>query len=95
MQYLGKLKRRMYLAHADTDTLPQPGDELTSAQSASGQGAGKVVSAACSPEGGVDMLCVIEIAVAEGGEVRLGDDVTLTLQAPAYGFDPVKDEVAG
>lgn len=92
MQYLGKLKRRMYLAHADTDDLPQPGDELTSPQSASGQGAGKVVTAAASPNGGMDMLCVIEIAAADSGEVYLGEgtETQLTLQVPPYGFDVEK-----
>jgi folate-binding protein YgfZ len=89
MQYLGKLKRRMYLAHVDSDQAVLPGDELASPQSASGQGAGKVVSAAASPEGGVDMLCVIEIAAAESDNVHLGtaDGPKLELHAPPYGFE--------
>lgn len=93
MQYLGKLKRRMYFAHAETDSLPQPGDELTSPQSSSGQGTGKVVTAAHSPEGGIDMLCVIEIAAADSGEVHLGEGsgAALSLQTPPYGFDPQKE----
>jgi hypothetical protein len=88
MQYLGKLKRRMYLAHADSDQLPQPGDELASPHSASGQGAGKVVSAATAANGGIDLLCVIEIAAADSGEVYLGDasGPKLALQTPPYGF---------
>ena len=32
MQYLGKLKRRMYLAHIESDIAPQAGDELFSAR---------------------------------------------------------------
>ena len=32
MQYLGKLKRRMYLAHLESDTAPLAGDELYSAE---------------------------------------------------------------
>jgi folate-binding protein YgfZ len=89
MQYLGNLKRRMYLAHVENDTLPQPGDVLSSPQSASGQGAGKVVSAAVSSKGGIDLLCVIEIAAAESGEIYLGEgtDYKLSLQSPPYGFD--------
>jgi hypothetical protein len=71
MQYLGKLKRRMYLAHVDTGTLPAPGDELFAADSASGQGAGKVVDAQPAPEGGYDLLAVVEIASADAGDVRL------------------------
>jgi folate-binding protein YgfZ len=88
MQYLGKLKRRMYRAHLDSDTVPQPGEELTSPHSASGQGAGKVVSAASAPQGGVDLLCVIEIAAADSNEVYLGEGHKLELHTPPYDFSP-------
>ncbi|MBT6551933.1 MAG: folate-binding protein YgfZ [Gammaproteobacteria bacterium] len=43
MQYLGKLKRRMYLAEVKTSQCPKPGDELTSKQSDKPDGSGKVV----------------------------------------------------
>ena len=74
MQYLGKLKRRMYLAHVDTDQAPAPGDELFSAATASGQGAGKIVDARPAPEGGYDLLAVIEIESAQRGELHLNND---------------------
>jgi folate-binding protein YgfZ len=73
MQYLGKLKRRMYLAHVDTENSPQPGDELFAGGSTSGQGAGKVVDAQASGKG-YDLLAVIEITSAEEDQVRLGED---------------------
>ena len=90
MQYLGKLKRRMYLAHVDSEQPPRPGDELTSPHSASGQGAGKVVSAAQAPQGGYDLLCVIEIAAADSGEVYLGEigGAALTIDSLPYAFEP-------
>ncbi|MEJ2619239.1 MAG: folate-binding protein YgfZ [Candidatus Thiodiazotropha sp.] len=72
MQYLGKLKRRMYLAHVETNTPPQPGDELYAKLSTSGQGTGKVVEAQASG-GGYDLLAVIEIASAEEDQVLLGE----------------------
>ncbi|MES9863950.1 MAG: folate-binding protein YgfZ [Candidatus Thiodiazotropha sp. LLP2] len=72
MQYLGKLKRRMYLAHVDTTTEPQPGDELFAKQSTSGQGTGKVVEAQASGDG-YDLLAVIEIASVEEDQVLLGE----------------------
>lgn len=72
MQYLGKLKRRMYRLKIDSPTPPEPGQELFSEHSASGQGAGRVVSAAPAPGGGYEALAVIEIGVAEGGKVHLG-----------------------
>jgi len=90
MQYLGKLKRRMYRAHIDSATLPQPGEELSSPHSASGQGAGKVVAAARAPQGGVDLLCVIELAAADSNEVYLGEGLKLELQAPPYSFEPAE-----
>jgi hypothetical protein len=80
MQYLGKLKRRMYLAHAESPVRPRPGDELHSPLSASGQGAGKVVEAAPSPAGGFDMLCVIENTAAAGEGLTLGNEGGATLE---------------
>jgi folate-binding protein YgfZ len=72
MQYLGKLKRRMYLAHVSSESQPQPGDELYSAGSTSGQGTGKVVDARPA-NGGYDLLAVIEAGVAESHEICLGE----------------------
>jgi folate-binding protein YgfZ len=86
MQYLGKLKRRMYLAHVDTETRPQPGDELFAEESTSGQGAGKVVDAQASGKG-YDLLAVIEIASAEKNLVRLGENgPRVEILTLPYGF---------
>ena len=72
MQYLGKLKRRMYLAHVVSANAPKPGDELFARGSTSGQGAGKVVDA--QPAGdGYDLLAVIEINSLEQQSVHLGE----------------------
>ena len=71
MQYLGKLKRRMYLAHVQSEYPPQPGDELFAEGSTSGQGTGKVVDAQASGDG-FDLLAVIEIESAENQTVQLG-----------------------
>lgn len=73
MQYLGKLKRRMYRVRIESDEPPRPGQELFAAHTASGQGTGRVVSAAPSPEGGYEALVVVEIASAEKGDIHLGD----------------------
>jgi folate-binding protein YgfZ len=86
MQYLGKLKRRMYLAHVISDTPPQAGDALFSAGSSSGQGSGKVVDARPADEG-YDMLVVIETASAEANDVCLGENgPRLQLQDLPYPF---------
>lgn len=61
MQYLGKLKRRMYLAHLAGNEQPQPGDELFSAEM-EGQASGMVANSAPAPNGGYDVLAVVQIA---------------------------------
>jgi folate-binding Fe-S cluster repair protein YgfZ len=75
MQYLGKLKRRLFRAHIDSgsDSVPLPGTELFSTTSESGQGAGKVVLAQPSAESGVDLLAVVQIGCAEEDSVHLTD----------------------
>jgi len=71
MQYLGKLKRRMYRARIDTAQRPLPGTEVFSANSESTQAAGRVVDAAASPDGGFEALIVLQISSVEEGNVRL------------------------
>ena len=60
-QYLGQLKRRMVLAHVAGDVMPQPGDELFSS-ALDGQASGMVVNAQAAPDGGYDLLAVIQTA---------------------------------
>lgn len=72
MQYLGTLKRRMYRVRIEGDC-PAAGTELFSPSSASGQGAGKVVDARPSPDGGCEALVVCQIASMEAGDLRVGD----------------------
>jgi tRNA-modifying protein YgfZ len=59
MQYLGKLKRRMYPAHLDSNDAPQAGDELFSADM-EGQASGMIVNVAPAPGGGYDVLASIQ-----------------------------------
>jgi folate-binding protein YgfZ len=69
MQYLGQLKRRMYLAHLDSVDIPQAGDELFSAAT-EGQPCGMIVNASPAPGGGCDVLAVVQIASREAQTVR-------------------------
>lgn len=89
MKYLGKLKRRMYRASVDSEQPPQPGDELFAPDSKSGQGAGKVVDASLSPEGGYELLAVTEISSFEEGDLHLlgTDGPKLKAQPLPYDFD--------
>ncbi|MEJ2388392.1 MAG: folate-binding protein [Chromatiaceae bacterium] len=87
MQYLGRLKRRMYVAEVHADEPPQPGEDLFSRSSTSEQATGWVVDARRSGPSRCELLAVVEIAAAESQDVRLGDSgPPLTLRDPPYGF---------
>jgi len=87
MQYLGRLKRRMYVAEVETDDAPRPGDVLSAPGSSSEQAPGRVVDARAMGPGRYQLLVIAEISAAEGDGLHLGDDgPRLTLQPPPYGF---------
>jgi folate-binding protein YgfZ len=68
MQYLGRLKERLFAFHADAPA-PAPGTRIHA-----GEGpAGTVVNAADAANGGSDMLAVVSWTAVEAGDLRLGD----------------------
>ena len=69
-KYLGKVKRRTYLAHVEGDP-PLPGTDLYSPDLPD-QSCGKVVESAPSPSGGSDLLASMLMTSAEAGNVRVG-----------------------
>lgn len=82
MQYLGKLKRRMYLAHVDHAQQadgPQAGDELFSADM-EGQASGMIVNAAPAPGGGSDVLATVQVSSRETQAVHWKSLQGATLQ---------------
>jgi len=82
-QYLGKLKRRMFLAHTDTKAFP--GDSLYSADM-DGQATGMVVNVAPSVEGGFDLLAVMQVESAKSSRMHLKalDGAPLVLKPLPY-----------
>ena len=82
-QYLGKLKRRMFLAHVDAEAAP--GDSLYSADIA-GQVTGTVVNAAPAPNGGFDLLAVaqIESATTQTLHLKAAEGAALSLKPLPY-----------
>jgi folate-binding protein YgfZ len=70
MQYLGKLKRRLYRLTLEGIEVPQPGTELFSPVHASS--VGNVVLAA-SAASGVELLAVLQADAVENGDIRLGN----------------------
>jgi folate-binding protein YgfZ len=94
-QYLGKIKRSMYLAAIKVEPGTAPilpvsaGDELFSADMGD-QSSGTVVNAAPSPGGGFDALAVIQISSAEASQVRWKspDGPKLEIMPLPYAIDP-------
>lgn len=84
-QYLGQLKRRMVLAHMTAGVLPQPGDELFSS-ALDGQASGMVVNAQVAPEGGCDLLAVLQTASLAQAAVhwKSPDGPALSIQPLPY-----------
>jgi folate-binding protein YgfZ len=85
-QYLGKQKRRLYLAHVDAES--KVGDPVFSPELGE-QSAGMVANAAPAPGGGADILAVMQISSFEGGDVRLGSPA-----GPRLVFRPLPYPVA-
>ena len=71
-QYLGKSKRRLYLAWVAGEEPPQVGTVLW-APVEDEQNPGQVVNVAPAPEGGFLLLAVLPVADVRGGTVRLRD----------------------
>jgi folate-binding protein YgfZ len=69
-QYLGRLKERLSVWHADAHAIAA-GTRLYSAVFGD-QACGTVVNAAQSPNGGIDLVAVVQTAAVEAGDVRLG-----------------------
>ncbi|MBU1664377.1 MAG: folate-binding protein, partial [Gammaproteobacteria bacterium] len=82
-QYLGKVKRRLFLAHVDAEA--KPGDELFSPDLPD-QSAGGIANTAPAPGGGFDVLAVVHSSSMEAGEVHLGsrDGPRLTFRPLPY-----------
>jgi hypothetical protein len=87
-QYLGKLKRRMYRARTATGAPPAPGEDVY-AETAGTQPAGRVVAAVTHPEGGCEMLAVIQVEAAESDVLHLQGPAgpRLSLEALPYALE--------
>lgn len=82
-QYLGKIKRRMYLANISTSASVSAGDDVFSAKTAE-QSCGKIVNAAPSPSGGYDVLAVVQVSNVEAGKIYWQ-----TLNGPVLEIQPL------
>ncbi|HFN4059634.1 TPA: folate-binding protein YgfZ [Pseudomonas aeruginosa] len=70
MQYLGRLKRRLYRLALDADEVPAPGTGLFSPVHSTS--VGEVVLAARTPENSVELLAVLQDDAVADGRISLG-----------------------
>jgi folate-binding protein YgfZ len=88
-QYLGKLKRRMQVAHAPTSSPPAAGADIF--HSAQPEPIGSVVMSATAPGGGVDLLLEIPVDRLQSGSLHLDSHGGTRLEVrslPYQLFDP-------
>jgi hypothetical protein len=85
--YLGKVKRRTYLAHVTTDQSPQPGEPLFGNDTP--EPIGQLVSTAASPHGGYDVLAELrsENTTAGGLHWASTDGPLLELKRQPYAVE--------
>jgi folate-binding protein YgfZ len=72
MHYLGRLKQRMVAAHLAGQTVPQAGDKVYAASHGE-QSAGTIVDARQGPNGGFDLLMVVQLGSLGQDAFHLGD----------------------
>ncbi|PKO46008.1 MAG: folate-binding protein [Betaproteobacteria bacterium HGW-Betaproteobacteria-22] len=78
--YLGKVKRRMHLAHLDTSAVPQPGEIITDSTH---EPAGKIARCAPAPGGGYDILAELRLDSLENSPL-LVNAVQLEIKTLPY-----------
>jgi len=85
-KYLGKIKRRLYLCHADTQACPQAGDALATELDTRGQSVGFVVATQSHPDNGCLLLVVAQSKIIEAKQARLDNPqgAVLTIKTLPY-----------
>ena len=89
MKYLGKLKRRMFLAEISGPYCPKSGDSLTTKDSQTADGSGKVVDAVAIAENKYLALFIAKIDQTEANNLVLfgHQDQNICLQSLPYPYD--------
>ena len=78
MHYLGKLKRRLFICSAESETLPIPGESIMTSDE-NEQKVGQIVSSSWSKDKKVEFLAVLQIEKAENEELHIGSSTGFTI----------------
>jgi folate-binding Fe-S cluster repair protein YgfZ len=84
--YLGKVKRRTHLAHLNTSTPPQAGNDVLNANN---EVVGKIVRSALAPNGGYDVLAEIRLESVETSDLSV-NGIKVEIQQLPYELNPVE-----
>jgi len=84
--YLGKVKRRTHLAHLNTSSPPQAGNDVLNTNN---EVVGKIVRSAPAPNGGYDVLAEIRLESVEAGDLFVNGIKIDILQLP-YNLNTVE-----
>lgn len=89
MHYLGKPKQRMYRLHLPQGHSVSRGDKIYGTDLRD-QAAGMVVDAQPAPQGGTDMLAVVQLSSVASGPIGIGapDGPRLTMDSLPYELSP-------
>lgn len=79
MHYLGKLKRRLFIASANTDTLPSPGESIMSSDEGE-QKVGQIVTASWSNNNQIELLAVLQIEKAAKNNLHIQSSTGAAIQ---------------
>lgn len=84
--YLGKVKRRTHLAHLNTSTPPQAGNDVLNANN---EVVGKIVRSAPAPNGGYDFLAEIRLESVETSDLSV-NGIKVEIQQLPYEHNPIE-----
>lgn len=93
--YLGKQKKRMYLASWKGEQRADTGTRLYQGKDKNGEPVGTILYDAMHPDGRIVALAVMRIAAAEAAErifVEHNEQIDVSLSAPPYGFEIPTEE---
>ncbi len=91
-QYLGKLKKRMYLLKSDSEELFSAGTDLSTENADDDQSKGKIVNCQLSPTSGTEALAVLQISSINKGKIviKQAPHIKFTVHDLPYAFEDLK-----
>jgi folate-binding protein YgfZ len=90
MHYLGKLKRRLFIGNAKTNTLPISGESIMTSDE-NEQKAGQIVTASWSSDENIEFLAVLQIEKAAENELHIKSNTGPTIQLTDLPYDLEKE----